>query len=192
MIAYKGFTKELTSIYGDGKKENCTFQPGMRMQTENSKTARNGFHCTEYIFDCMSWYPMNGKNRHFEVEVQGDIDEDEQGRIACTDITLIKELSPVEIAIAGMQYMIKHPHRNKWQQVHPNVVVAEDRAEAKSRGAIAISRGPNPIVKGPAGSILGMIVEDETGIVNCKLFIQSEKLADTWCRLTENREVAAV
>lgn len=192
MIAYKGFTEDLTSVFGNGRKEDCTFRPGQTMMTADSKTARNGFHCTEYIFDCMTWYPMDGRNRHFKVEAAGNIDEDETGRIACTEITLLKELKPIEIAMAGMEYMIRHPYRDGWQQRHTNVVVAADEAEAAVSGAIAISRGLDPMVKGPAGSILGLITEDETGIRTCKLIVQSEELADRWCRLSESREVEAV
>ena len=31
MIAYKGFSKDLKSIMGNGKPETCSFQPGSTM-----------------------------------------------------------------------------------------------------------------------------------------------------------------
>ena len=89
MIAYKGFTPELTSRLGDGKKETCTFEPGCTMTSEESKTARTGYHCCENPAECLAYYSWDGKNRFWKVEAEGDIDEDAHERIACTKITLL-------------------------------------------------------------------------------------------------------
>lgn len=192
MIAYKGFTKELTSILGNGNKKTCTFEPGQTSREESSKTARSGYHCCENPFECLVYYPMNGKNRFFKVEASGDIDEDESGRIACTQITLLEELTPLRLALEGMKYMITHPDREKWQQRYDSVVVAPGEAEAQREQHIAIARGCNPRVKGPEGSILGLIKEDVDGIIDCKLFVQSAELAGRWCELTEERTIREV
>lgn len=192
MIAFKGFTDEITSILGNGKKESCTFWEGKVFREDTSKTARNGFHCCENPFECLSYYPMNGKNRFFRVEAAGDIDEDNSERIACTEITLLKELSPLKFAMEGMKYIISHPDREKWEQHHGNVMVVRDRAETGRKDGIVIVRGENPRVRGPEGSILGLIREEKGIIRDCKLFVQKAELADKWCGLSGDRTVKEV
>jgi len=193
MIAFKGFSPELTSNYGDHKKENCNFCPGETKKVESAKTARSGFHCCENPFDCLTYYSLNGKNRFFRVEAAGDINEDAQNRIACTEITLLQELSTVAFALEGMRYMIEHPDRFGWQQSYGSVEVKECKAEAHAKDCIAIARGHNPMVRGPEGSILGLIVEDINGaIVNCKLFVQTAELAGQWCTVNPDRQVVEV
>lgn len=192
MKAFKGFTANLRSVMGDGKKETCCFVPGETKKVERSKTANSGFHCCENPFECLCYYQMNGKNRFFIVEAAGDIDEDEGGRIACTKITLVKELGMKEFTLEGMKYIIEHPDRANWQQNYGNVVVKQDEAEAKDNKSIAIARGSSPRVKGQKGSILGLIVEDEQEIKNAKLLICTGATADKWLRLTEEREVEVI
>ena len=192
MIAYKGFSQYLTSVLGNGRKETSIFQPGQTLREESSKTGRSGFHCCENPFECLTYYSMNGTNRFFKVEASGDIDEDESERITCTEITLLEELTPLQLALEGMKYIVTHPDRSKWEQYHGSVTVAPEAAEAAARKNIAIARGKDPKVKGPEGSILGLIKEDENGIVACKLFVQKAELADKWCRLTEERTIREV
>lgn len=184
MKAYKGFAPGIKSIMGNGIAEKCTFFPGQTMEEEGSKTARKGYHCCEYIFDCMGYYAMNGKNRFFLVEAGGNIDEDDRNRIACTRITLLKELTTCEIAYAGMEYILLHPDREGWEQQRPGVSVCRDRAEAKEQGHIAIARGQDPVVRGAKGSIIGLIKEDEAGkIVGARMLEVPEKLADCWLHI---------
>ena len=192
MKAYKGFTENLWSRLGNGREESCSFSIGETKEVSESKTVRSGFHCCENPFECLTYYSMDGKNRFFIVEAAGDIDEDESERIACTKITLIKELSMKEFALEGMKYIIEHPDRANWEQNHGTVVVKKDEAEAKDQKSIAIARGSSPRVKGPEGSILGMIVEDELGIKNAKLLICTGATADKWLRLTKEREVEVI
>lgn len=190
MIAFKGFSPELTSIMGNGRKEKCSFGPGCTMEETESKTGRNGYHCCEYVFDCLTYYSLNGKNRFWKVEAAGSIDEDNAQRIACTKITLLEELTPLQMALEGMRYIVEHPHREKWEQEHRNVRVGKDRVEIAEKG-IVIARGKDPAVKGPEGSVMGLIREDETGILDCKLFVQKKETAGRWHRLTEGRKVKA-
>lgn len=191
MIAYKGFTKDIVSVMGNGKKECCTFELGKKYLESECKTGRNGFHCCENPFGCISYYSLNGTNRFFKVEAGGNINEDESEKIACTELTLLEELTQMQLALEGMKYIVEHPEREKWEQNLGKVIVKRDQAESQENG-IAIARGMNPIIKGPVGSILGLIVEDATGIVNCKLFIANEKTADKWCKLTEERKVEVI
>lgn len=190
MIAYKGFTKTLWSRLGDRKEENCQFVIGETKKVESSKTARTGFHCCENPFDCVTYYDFDGENRFFRVEAAGDIDEDEQGRIACTEITLLKELSPLEFAMAGMQYMIEHPQRADWKSGKHRVKVEKDEAAAGGSGYIAIARGKEPKVKGSTGSILGLLFENEDGeIIAAKLFVCSKEQAGKWLTMDGERKV---
>lgn len=188
MIAYKGFSHKLTSVMGNGRKEKCSFEPGSTMTETECKTARNGYHCCENPFECLRYYALNGENRFFKVEAAGNIDEDASERIACTKITLLEELTPLKLALEGMRYIIEHPYRERWEQEHGNVRVKKDEAEIREWG-IAIARGKDPRVRGPEGSILGLLVEDENGIANCKLFVQKKETAGKWHKLTKDREV---
>lgn len=189
MRAYKGFNSELTSVMGDGKKENCVFKLGETKRVESSKTVRSGFHCCENPFECLGYYPVDGKNRYFEVEAAGSIDEDGSERIACTEITLIRELDIAELALAGMAYMIMHPHRSGWQQSHRGAEVHKDKSKTNALDTIAIARGANPMVKGPEGAILGVIVELNGMIITAKCWVQTADKASKWCTINRDREV---
>lgn len=190
MIAYKGFNKNMESVLGNGKKECCTFEPGVLYRESQSKTQRTGYHCCENPFECLNYYSLNGENRFFQVEAGGDINEDADERIACTEITLVRELSVIELAFAGMEYIINHPRRERWQQKRGDVNVLPNKAEAKKAGQIAIARGLNPRVRGPEGSILGLIVEPEPGVITeAKLF---RGVKDVWMEMDEGRKLREV
>ena len=189
MIAYKGFTESLYSRMGDGIKKNCEFRIGETKEVDSSKTVRSGFHCCENPFECLFYYPLDGKNRFFKVEAAGDIDEDESARIACTRITLLEELTPFGLAMEGMKYIINHPRREQWQQSYQGVKVLKDKAESNRGGEIAIARGEAPVVAGVEGSILGLIVESGGEITNCKLFVVSPDQAGKRYRLNANRKL---
>lgn len=190
MIAFKGFSKDLTARLGRG---NYQFEAGKTYTEESSKTVRSGFHCCENPFSCLTYYSLNGENRFFMVEAAGSIDEDGDERIACTEITLLKELSVLEFALEGMKYMINHPARENWQQGHVGVKVQQDVASAEKPNHIAIARGENPRVQGTEGSILGIIREVEGfGIVDAKLFVVETAEAGKWLELGNDRKVVEV
>jgi hypothetical protein len=192
MIAFKGFAPDLRSVMGDGRKETCLFVPGETKNVPESKTVRSGFHCCENPFECLTYYALDGKNRFFRVEAGGDIDEDDGERIACTEITLLEEMSTQALLYYGMEYMINHPDRKAWEQNYQNARVQRDRAEAEDRNAIAIARGSSPMVKGPEGSWLGLLVEDESGITCAKMIHATERYAGKWLSLGDNREVKII
>jgi len=192
MKAYKGFNKELTSCLGDGNNDNCKFTLGETKEVNSSKTASSGFHCCENPFECLKYYAFNGENRFFIVEAEGDIDEDEQERIACTKITIKEELTSFKFALEGMAYIINHSLREKWQQDYFNVKVCADKCEAKGVGHIAIARGKESRVKGVAGSILGLILEDDIGIKAAKLIVAPVQLENKWLTINNKREVVEV
>ncbi len=191
MIAYKGFTKELTARLGSGTYQ---FRPGETYTEESSKTFRCGFHCCENPFECLAYYSLGAGNRFFQVEAAGSIDEDGDERISCTELTLVRELSVKELAGYGMMYIVQHPMREKWQQSREHLSVCADEATAKCEGAIAIARGTHPKVKGAAGSILGLILEPETGVITAaRLFVAGRNVKpDTWYTLREDRNLEEV
>lgn len=192
MIAYKGFTGNMWSKLGDHKKKNCSFKIGETKIVPKSKTATEGFHCCENPFECLAYYSFDGNNRFFLVDAAGDVDEDENERIACTKITLLEELTPIRFAMEGLIYIINHPQREKWQQSHENVQVKKDKAEANGAGQIAVARGENPQVRGPEGSILGLIIDRGGEILNAKLIKVNQQYANKWLSLTEEREVKII
>lgn len=188
MIVYKGFTEDLTAIYGKGTYQ---YEAGGSYETEKSKTRNKGFHCAEYILDCMNWYKLDGKNRFFAVEASGSIDEEEScSMVVCTRMKLLQELTVKEIAGAAMLYMIRHPLRD-WKRQCTNVLAVKDQAEAKGSLSIAIARGPMPKVRGAAGSVLGLILEPAPGSIHqAKVFVAGKDAkADTWYTLSEERKL---
>ena len=192
MRAYKGFNKNLTSIMGDGNKKNCVFVPGETKEVDKSKTARSGFHCCENPFECLRYYSLDGENRFFIVEAAGDIDEDDLGRIACTRITLVEEMTPLRFTMEGMKYIIEHPKRDRWEYSQFGGKVAIGKAEAVYEGHIAIARGEHPMVRGKAGSILGLLLERDGKIVSCKLFVAGKEQAGKWYTVDEERKLLEV
>lgn len=160
MIVYKGFNEKLQATCGKGTFQ---YEVGKTYREEKSKTRSTGFHAAEYILDCLQWYPVNGKNRFFQCEAGGSIDEEDQCSMAVsTELTLVAELNLTEIAKAAMEYMIVHPKR-EWVAVHGGVCVKKDQAQAAWQDKIAIARGIHPEVWGDLGARIGMIVEDEKG-----------------------------
>lgn len=183
MIAYKGFNGDLTCTMGNGKYQ---YQPGETFEEESSKCARTGLHCTENPFDVLHYYGLNKGNRYFRVLAEGDINEDGQDtRIACTKMTLLEELSVYKLMGHAMMYMVKYPQRD-WKQSLTLCQVAEDRAAADCTGAIAIARGQDPLVRGAAGSYIGLIKEKQPGEIEAARMCIAGHLvkADTWYRIT--------
>ena len=160
MIVYKGFNEKLQATCGKGTFQ---YEVGKTYKEEKSKTRSTGFHAAEYIMDCLQWYPINGKNRFFQCEARGSIDEEKGcSMVVSTELTLVAELNLTEIAKAAMEYMIVHPKR-EWEAVHGGVCVKKDQAQAAGQDKIAVARGIHPGVWGDLGTRIGMIVEDEKG-----------------------------
>lgn len=192
MIAYKGFRGDLTCTLGKGTMQ---YAPGDTIREERSKAASTGMHCAEYVLDCLGYYPLGRGNRYFEVEASGSLDEDETDtKIACTEMTLIKELSIKEIAFRAMAYMVDHPKR-AWEKKGNLLDVSKEEATGTGNGSIAIARGKKPRVKGKKGTVAGLLVENEDGeIENARYFVidGTEKKADTWYRITGPEQEEAV
>jgi len=159
MRAYKGFTPDLMSRLG-GKP--VQFKVGRTYEEPRAKTVREGFHCCENPFECLSYYTY-GQDRFCLVEALGDIDEDKDERISCTKLTVLKELSEQEFFLAGVAYMIQHPFRRGWEQDRKGVEVHRKYAEAHRPGDIAVARGANPAVEAVPGAYVALIKELSPG-----------------------------
>lgn len=178
MRAYKGVSKDMKGHGG------YVFRQGETYREETSKTVRSGFHCAENPFVCLNYFPLGRGNRFFVVEAGGDINEDGEGRVACTELKVGKELSLQELAAHGMMYMLMHPSR-EWEMWAGGAQIASWRASADKNG-IAIARGENPAVKGENGSVLGLMVERDGSFVMTALETVGGALAEgVWYTLDE-------
>jgi hypothetical protein len=187
MIAYKGFTKDLTCTFGKGIFQ---YAPGQTIKESRSKCTSAGPHCAEYPLDCLKWYPPGRGSRYFEVEAAGSIDEcEEDTRIACTQLTLIRELTVFQLAAKAMMYIVEHPLR-EWEVCCENLMTARDRAWTRTEYDVAIARGRRPLVKGVSGSVLGLLCEDDEGrIKDAKAFKVGGKIKPGIWYTLENREL---
>lgn len=185
MLAYKGFKSDLTCTFGRGTFQ---YKEGQTIKEEDSKAQRTGLHCAENPVECLRWYPLGGGNRYFLVEAAGSIDElgGTDTQLACTEMTLLKELSLKEFAGHAMMYMVKHPLRD-WKRNSRMLQITEDEAEADENG-IAIARGLHPKVKGKQGAVLGLIRDNGGLIEDAKLFaVEGEIKPDTWYTLKDRQ-----
>lgn len=188
MLAYKGFKSDLTCTFGRGTFQ---YQTGQTIKSEGSKAQHTGLHCAENPVECLCWYPLGSGNRYFLVEASGSIDElgGTDTQLACTEMTLLKELSLKEFAGHAMVYMVKHPLR-EWKCDRRMLQIAEDEAEADGAGHIAIARGLHPKVRGKHGAVLGLIRDNGGLIEDAKLFtVEGEIKPDTWYTLKDRQPV---
>lgn len=187
MIAFKGFSKDMTARLGSGRYQ---FEPGRTERTEKSKTASCGFHCCENPFDCLSYYSL-GDDRFFLVEAAGSIDEDNQNRISCTEITPLQELTIKQIAGYGMTYMVQHPLREGWERSGSDVSVSQDKAQGYAK--INIARGRRPRARGQEGTVIGLIQEPRKGeITAARVFTVTRQQAGKWYTLGKNGKIEEV
>lgn len=169
MIAFKGVTKNMESRLGN---KTIKFELGKTYKEESSKTVRSGFHCCENPIECLTYYSL-GTDRFFVVKAGGDIDEDDQERISCTEITFLKELDIFSFAYQCMCYIINHPKRD-WVKDTRSVKVSRDRASAEYI-AIAIGEQPMARVTSPDG-VIGLIVEENGEFTGATFKRVSEKV----------------
>lgn len=154
MRAFKAFNADMSCTLGKGKyqyAENMTF-------TESKAQAHEtGFHCAEYILDCLKYYPESRETVICPVEALGDIDEDGcDTKISCTILKVGRILTWEEVVLEAIRYLIKHP---KFQD--PKI----KKDKGRSSGAYCIVRGESPRAAGEKGTILGMIQENSRGKV---------------------------
>lgn len=148
MIAYKGFQPGLIC-------RDYQFIMG-RNTTAEANCAHNGFHCAEDPLDCLSYYRDIDHSEYYLVQPGGDIDEDEDdSKIACTELTIIKKLEREEFFLHALAYMVDHPGREWSDNVY--------RDQGKAQYGYAVVRGTDPIASGVKGDILAFAKEAPGG-----------------------------
>lgn len=184
MIAFKGASKDMTARLGNHDGE--VFRIGKTYTVKESKTARCGYHCCENPVQCLGYYSLD-TDRFFEVEASGDIVEDDRERIACTRMTILKELDLKDFFAECLKYIIAHPDRRPWEWNGGGVEIAKNKARAKK---IAIARGMDPraMVGEPNGHI-GLIRQDANGWILAARAIRADGKVyapNTWYHINEN------
>lgn len=169
MIAYKGFHLGLVC-------RGYQFVMGLNTTAE-ANCAQNGFHCAENPLDCLSYYPDMERSEYYLVNAGGDVDEDEDdSKIACTELTILKKLEPDEFFLHALAYMADHPGR-EW-----NEKVCKDQGSSKC--GYVVVRGADPVASGKAGDILAFAKEspDARKIIQISMArVDGTKIkADTW------------
>lgn len=113
IIAYKGFTPELTCIdfqYQVGKSYELPFG-------ETPKLCSNGFHACEYPLSVFNYYgPTNCNgvpNRFCQVELSGDIStRDHLGdKMASSKIRILREVNLRELIQQSVQFILRNLRR---------------------------------------------------------------------------------
>lgn len=153
MIAYKGFRKGKNgipeAILGSG---TMTYEVGKWHETKTAKTVSTGFHCCENPLECLSYYDWNDGNVFYVVEASGDVDEDDNHRICCTKIRLLKRLDLQSFILASVRYLLKHP-KIDCKKVH------RDKSSTTGRESFVFIRGKDPSGAGKKGDYVVLLQE---------------------------------
>lgn len=169
LYAYKGFEPDLSC-------RGHRFVMGKNV-TPEANCASNGFHCAEDPLDCLTYYSDMDRSIYCLVQPCGDIDEDDRdSKIACTELTILRQLTRKEFFLHALAYMVDHPCRKVSGKVQ--------REHGVSRGGYAIVRGKAPAACGKLGDILAFARERRETEVICQIAVvevDGEKiLPDVW------------
>lgn len=160
--AYKGVDSNMHTSFGKG----FTFELNKWYEEDSAKTVSCGFHCANNPLTCLQYFPASVNSRYFIVEVDGDVDEDEADRIACTRIRFIKELTLVELVGHAIMYINKHPKLDSSEYVKKETYFSKDEA-------FVIVRGKEPSCAARKGTIVGLLKEekDSPTIIEANLYM---------------------
>lgn len=160
MIAYKGFNRDMTCTMGHGRFQ---YEVGKTYEEGNAKCASKGFHCVEEPIEVLRWY-RNG--RYCIVEAGGDINEDGNDKIACTKITILKEITLQQLGALECQWMMEHPEREYSRNVCRESGFAGE-------GEIVIVRGKHPKASGGMGATIFLLKEakDSKEIIEARAYV---------------------
>ena len=151
MIAYKGFNKDLACTMGKGTFQ---YEVGKTYKEDNAKCASTGFHCVEEPIEVLRWY--SGENsRYCIVNAGGDIHEDGNDKISCTEITILQEVTLQQLGALECQWQQMHPERECSERVKKNVGTADK--------GIVIVRGKHPKAAGAIGTTAFLLKEAKQG-----------------------------
>ena len=147
---YKGFDKDL-------KCRDFQYEVGKTYETDYAKTCKHGFHFCENPFDVFGYYPpcdSNGLNRCCEVEGYGEIDKDDDSKIACSKIKIGTEIKLDGLIKAGVKFILD---KVKWKECNTGDLSAatntgdQSVATVNGKDSIAIVTGKNSKAKGSLG-----------------------------------------
>ena len=153
MRAYKGFRENLTCTMGNGTFQ---YEIGKTYTEEECNCTKNGFHCCENPLDVLNWYDGN-KDRFCIVKAEGEINQDNVGtKIACTRITLVKEITRLELAVCACEYIRRYPDREIKSKY-----LFSGTGECMKKNNFVIVRGKNPKAKAVKGGYFFLVVEEK-------------------------------
>lgn len=148
MIAYKGFNNNLECTRGKGI---YAYEVGKTYTEDKAKCANTGFHCVEEPIEVLHWYPEKD-SRYCIVDAEGDINEIDN-KISCTQMTIIREISRIELAVLECKWLQEHPERACSKQVQ------RDSGKCYKAGDFVIVRGKNPKAAGVKKSFFFLVKE---------------------------------
>ena len=148
MIAYKGFNKNMECTRGKG---TFKYEIGKTYKENTAQCASTGFHCCEEPIQVLNWY-SGPDSRYCIVDAGGDIHEDGTGRVSCTEITVLKEITLQQLGILECHWM-----HEKYDRMESNLIRRDEGYAGKNE--IVIVRGKNPKAKGEMGSTLFLVKE---------------------------------
>lgn len=133
MLAFKGFNKNLTCTMGHGSFQ---YEIGKKYKEKEANCTRNGFHCCENPLDVLDWYSGQG-SRFCVVEAEGEINQDNVGtKISCTKMTIVKEITRLELGACACEYMRRHPKRTVRSSY-----LQQNRGECKEKMDLSLCGG---------------------------------------------------
>jgi hypothetical protein len=147
IIGVKGFDKDL-------KCRGYQFEVGKTYKEENAVCCESGFHFCENPLDVFGYYPP-ADSRYCIVEGTGKIDtHDDDSKIACTKIKIVREIQPYEFADLAKEYIEKksedtQSNTGNWSSASNTGYRSSASVEGKE--SVAIATG----YKGKAKGILG-------------------------------------
>lgn len=147
MIAYKGFNKDLVCTMGKGSFQ---YEVGKTYKENSAQCASTGFHCVEEPIEVLSWYSQE-TSRYCIVNAGGDVHEDGNDKISCTELTILREIDLQILGVLECKWIQNHPERKESRHVKRNDGFAE-------RG-IVIVRGKNPKAAGKKGTTIFLLKE---------------------------------
>lgn len=186
MEGIRGFNKDMCVTLGKGVYQYAA--SGTYIESE-CKVRRNGFHFVEYAPDCLYYYGLGNGNRYFLINAGGDINEEQGTGCSCTEMTLLQELTMEQFVIKTMEYMVRN-QRMDWERTIRMCQIARDKAAAECAGAIAIARVMYPEVAAVKGSYLGLVRENERGMIVYAMPVKAEK--DGIYTINEKNELEVV
>ena len=146
MKAYKGFNSKLECTRGQGVFH---YEVGQTYKEDSAKCASRGFHCVEEPIEVLTWYDGYGA-RYCEVDAAGDINEDGNDKISCTEMTIVRELTLEQIGLLECLWIEQHPERKISSHVRTDFGKAY-------KDEIVIVKGRNPKAEGEEGSTIFLV-----------------------------------